>query len=124
MFNAFEEGYLCLLKRFSFVSIVDYISFSFYLKYIQKKGYTNFVGTFFWAPIPFKRYQNTSGCSADTCKYFFQHVLKFSFHNLPFKKLEELTDVFHIFFKRYFFINRSLLTSLKNIPVYLVKHKL
>ena len=28
-----------------------------------------FLGTFFWAPAPFKRYQNTSGCSTG-CKSF------------------------------------------------------
>ena len=27
---------------------------------------TTFLGVFFWAPIPFKRYQNRSGCSTDT----------------------------------------------------------
>ena len=25
-----------------------------------------FLSAFFWVPIPFKRYQNTSGCSTDT----------------------------------------------------------
>ena len=33
----------------------DYVSFRFYVKHIWKN--------IFWAPIPFKRYQNTSGCS-------------------------------------------------------------
>ena len=37
-----------------------------------------------------------------TCKYLFQHVLKFSFYNLHFL---ELRDVFRVFFKRYFFIS-------------------
>ena len=52
------EGYLCLLKIF----LIDYISFSFYVKYIWKRCYKNFFGTFFWVPIPFKWYQNTSEC--------------------------------------------------------------
>ena len=30
------------------------------MKYIWKKSCKNFLGTFFWAPIPLKRYQNTS----------------------------------------------------------------
>ena len=33
----------------------DHVSFRFYVKHIWKN--------IFWAPIPFKRYQNTSGCS-------------------------------------------------------------
>ena len=38
-----SEGYLCLLKRFfCFQVFVDYISFSFYVKYIWKKCYKNF----------------------------------------------------------------------------------
>ena len=37
-----------------------------------------------------------------TCKYLFQHFLSIICF---FKKLEELSDVFRIFFKRYFFIN-------------------
>ena len=44
-------------KGFLFLSNVDYISFSFYVKYIWKKCYKNFLGAFFWAPIPFKRFK-------------------------------------------------------------------
>ena len=36
-------------------SFLEYVSFGFYLKHIWKN--------IFCAPIPFKRYQNTSGCS-------------------------------------------------------------
>ena len=35
------------------------------MKHIWKKGCKNFLGAFFWVPIPFKRYQNTSGCGTD-----------------------------------------------------------
>ena len=50
-------------KDFCFYVFVDYISFRFYVKYIWKKCYKNVFRCIFLAPIPFKRYQNTSGCS-------------------------------------------------------------
>ena len=31
-----------------------------------KSDTITFLGAFFWAPIPFKRYQNRSGCGTDT----------------------------------------------------------
>ena len=65
MYIAFREGYLCLLKRFLFLSIHRLYFISFYVKYIERKGYKNFLGTCFWAPILFKGYQNTSGCDTD-----------------------------------------------------------
>ena len=58
MFNAWGEGYLCLLKRFLFLTIRRLYSFSFYVKYIYKKGYKNFLAAFFGALILFKQYQN------------------------------------------------------------------
>ena len=44
MFNAWGEGYLCLLKRFLFLTIRRLYSFSFYVKYI----YTRKVTRTFW----------------------------------------------------------------------------
>ena len=62
MFNAFAKWYLCLLKGFLFLNIRRlYIFFGFYVKYIWKKVKISFWAHFFWVPIPFKRYQNTSG---------------------------------------------------------------
>ena len=52
------EGYLCLLKRFLFLTIRRLYSFSFYVKYVYKKGYKNFLAAFFGALILFKQYQN------------------------------------------------------------------
>ena len=50
-----------LEKIFIFSVFVDYILFSFYVKYICKKKITRTsLGTFFWVPMPFKRYQITS----------------------------------------------------------------
>ena len=53
---------MSLERFFIFKYLFLSISFSFYVKYICKKCYKNFLGAFFWAPIPFERYQNTSGC--------------------------------------------------------------
>ena len=65
------EGYLCLLKRFSFKVFIGYISFSFYVKYIWKKVLQElFWARFFWALIPFKRYQNTSGCGTEVIELY------------------------------------------------------
>ena len=58
MFNAWGEGYLCLLKRFLFLPIRRLYSFSFYVKYKNKKGHKNFLAAFFGARILFKQYQN------------------------------------------------------------------
>ena len=41
-------------KNFCFWVFLDYISFSFYVKYMWKKCYKNFFGRFFWVPIPCK----------------------------------------------------------------------
>ena len=63
MFNECIWGRIIVSwKYFCFQVFVDYISFRFYVKYIWKKCYKNILGAFFWAPIPLKRYQNTSGC--------------------------------------------------------------
>ena len=61
VFNVFGEEYLCLLKIFLFLSICG-LYFIYILReiYIEK----NCLGAFFWVPIPFKPYQNTSGCGA------------------------------------------------------------
>ena len=75
MFNAWGEGYLCLLKRFLFLTIRRLYSFSFYVKYIYKKGYKNFLAAFFGALILFKQYQNiytlTKKWSSNICIYIF-----------------------------------------------------
>ena len=44
IFNAIGEGHLCLLKGFLFLIFTDYISFSFYMKYIWKICCWNFFG--------------------------------------------------------------------------------
>ena len=50
MFNAFWGRIFVSLERICFKVFVDYISFSFYVKYIWKKCDKNFFGCIFWAP--------------------------------------------------------------------------
>ena len=66
MFNALGEGCLCLLKRFLYLSIRRLFNLEFMKNIYGKNATRTFLGAFFLAPIPFKQYQNRSGCST-TC---------------------------------------------------------
>ena len=55
---------------------VEYISFTFYVKYIWKKYCKNFLGAFFCAPIPFKWYQKTSRCGTAVVPHLVHTGLK------------------------------------------------
>ena len=52
-------------KEFGFEVFVDYIWLVFTWNIYGKSVTKTFWGAFFWVPIPFKQYQNTSGCSTD-----------------------------------------------------------
>ena len=54
--------FVSLEKIFVFKYSQTIFNFSFYVKYIQKKGYKIILGSFSWVPILFKWYQNISGC--------------------------------------------------------------
>ena len=70
MFNAFEEGYLCLLKRFLFLSIHRLYFIQFLHEIYMEKSVTRTSMAFFWAPITIKPYQNTYRCN--TAKKLFK----------------------------------------------------
>ena len=62
MFHVFGEGYLPLENIFVFkYSQTVFYSVSMWNIY-GKSVIRTYLGTFFKAPIPFKQYQNTSGC--------------------------------------------------------------
>ena len=73
--NAFGEGYLCLLKIFLFLNIRR-LYFIQFLGEIYMIKVTRTFGRIFWAPIPFKRYQNTSGCGAELQRNFGNAIVK------------------------------------------------
>ena len=56
--NAFGKGYLCLLKRFLFLSIHRL----YFIYFLQEIYMEKVLQEILWVPILFKRYQNTSGC--------------------------------------------------------------
>ena len=99
------EGYLCLLKIFLFLSIFsDYISFSFYLKYIWKKCCKNVFGRHFGCP--YKRYQNTSGCDT-TADHLLSTCIKL-FHKIKRSGTSPLPHLLHKFWRKIFLLLYSI----------------
>ena len=58
MFNAFGEGYLCLLKMFLFLSIPSI----YFIQFLREIYMEKVLQELFWVPILLKQYQNTSAC--------------------------------------------------------------
>ena len=70
-------------KDFCFLSIRR-LYFIYVLRFIWKSVTRTFWGAFFWAPIPFKRYQNTSGCGTDVTSFFTRRArLEFFANGFP-----------------------------------------
>ena len=68
VFSAFGKGCLCLLKMF--LSICRLYFIQFLHEIYMEKVLQELVWVPFWVPIPFKWYQNTSGCGTDHGQIF------------------------------------------------------